>query len=509
MACGCGCGGSGPCEAVKLPKGKQGNLGPPGTAATIAVGTVTTVAPGDPATVTNSGSSSAAVFDFEIPQGDIGQGSYTTITSGWIVPGVGGVAGPLTVLNTDWASVGQPVWVNGFGTFEIASIPTPTTVTLTNLTATPGGIVPFNTLMAAGGEPGGEGPAGPNPFTITTADFLQPAVNATVNVSVVYGDWAALNQPIFVSAGGTYLVTGTGSTTLQLQNTGAVGNNLPGATIMSGAAVSPGGRPGENGDDGLPGDPGHTPETTSGTANPNNADGEDGDVYMHKVNGGRIQWYVKSGGFWSALVTGVAIWNRLLGTGASDPNGLGLIANINDTYHTQIGATQTIWIYTGLNWVPSLQWTSGGGGGSSDLPTAASLSANIPGVGQDMGTLTWALRRFIGVVPLSATHTIPGATYQYDMTYAEINLSVQANVVLNINGAYTANGVHRLRMSNPTASPVTITYSASAWQANQGVSYPVSLSASGDPGDNATIIFEMHEGRPTITDVIANVSIIP
>ena len=39
------------------------------TAATIAVGTVTTGEPGTNATVTNSGTSSAAVFDFSIPRG--------------------------------------------------------------------------------------------------------------------------------------------------------------------------------------------------------------------------------------------------------------------------------------------------------------------------------------------------------------------------------------------------------------------------------------------------------
>ena len=46
--------------------------GAPGAAATISVGSVTTVNPGDPATVVNSGTSSAAVFDFEIPEGDPG-----------------------------------------------------------------------------------------------------------------------------------------------------------------------------------------------------------------------------------------------------------------------------------------------------------------------------------------------------------------------------------------------------------------------------------------------------
>jgi len=49
-----------------IPEGLKGDTG---DAATIAVGTVTTVAAGTPATVTNVGTSGAAIFDFEIPQG--------------------------------------------------------------------------------------------------------------------------------------------------------------------------------------------------------------------------------------------------------------------------------------------------------------------------------------------------------------------------------------------------------------------------------------------------------
>lgn len=52
--------------------GAQGETGPAGAAATIAVGTVTTGVPGSSATVTNSGTSSAAVFNFTIPRGEQG-----------------------------------------------------------------------------------------------------------------------------------------------------------------------------------------------------------------------------------------------------------------------------------------------------------------------------------------------------------------------------------------------------------------------------------------------------
>ena len=51
---------------------KLSAVGPTGPAATVAVGTVTTGAVGSSATVTNSGTSSAAVFDFSIPRGATG-----------------------------------------------------------------------------------------------------------------------------------------------------------------------------------------------------------------------------------------------------------------------------------------------------------------------------------------------------------------------------------------------------------------------------------------------------
>lgn len=67
------------------PTGATGPAGPAGTSATIAVGTVTTGAAGSSATVTNSGTASAAVFDFSIPQGAQG------------VQGIQGVQGPAGV----------------------------------------------------------------------------------------------------------------------------------------------------------------------------------------------------------------------------------------------------------------------------------------------------------------------------------------------------------------------------------------------------------------------------
>jgi hypothetical protein len=62
------------------PAGATGATGAAGAAATIAVGTVTTGAPGTAATVTNSGTTSSAVFDFQIPRGDPGSGTGASVT---------------------------------------------------------------------------------------------------------------------------------------------------------------------------------------------------------------------------------------------------------------------------------------------------------------------------------------------------------------------------------------------------------------------------------------------
>jgi hypothetical protein len=59
-------------QGAKGDTGNTGATGATGAAATVAVGSVTTGAPGSGATVINVGTSSAAVFDFSIPRGDQG-----------------------------------------------------------------------------------------------------------------------------------------------------------------------------------------------------------------------------------------------------------------------------------------------------------------------------------------------------------------------------------------------------------------------------------------------------
>ena len=95
--------------------GQDGASGAPGQAATIAVGTTTTGAAGTNASVTNSGTSSAAVFNFTIPRGDTGaagqdgrdgnDGAAATITVGSTTTGAAGSSASVTNSGTSSAAV--------------------------------------------------------------------------------------------------------------------------------------------------------------------------------------------------------------------------------------------------------------------------------------------------------------------------------------------------------------------------------------------------------------------
>lgn len=93
-------------------KGEQGIPGPagsPGAAATIAVGSTQTGNPGTSASVVNSGTSSAAVLDFTIPRGDKGEqgnpGSAATVAVGTVTTGLPGTSATVTNVGTSSAAV--------------------------------------------------------------------------------------------------------------------------------------------------------------------------------------------------------------------------------------------------------------------------------------------------------------------------------------------------------------------------------------------------------------------
>lgn len=102
-------------QGVQGPQGPQGEVGPTGPAgadgqaATIQIGTVTTGAAGTQATVTNTGTANAAVFNFTIPQGVAGQNGADG------APGAQGPAGPAGTNGTN----GADATINGVNTLTL------------------------------------------------------------------------------------------------------------------------------------------------------------------------------------------------------------------------------------------------------------------------------------------------------------------------------------------------------------------------------------------------------
>jgi hypothetical protein len=90
-------------------KNYKGATGAQGDAATIAVGTVTTLAAEADATVVNSGTSGAAVFDFGIPEGIQGEqgvpGTGVSITGPWDDEVTYGVGAQASLLGDSWVSL--------------------------------------------------------------------------------------------------------------------------------------------------------------------------------------------------------------------------------------------------------------------------------------------------------------------------------------------------------------------------------------------------------------------
>ena len=137
------------------PQGPSGPPGTPGTSATVDVGTTTTVPFGDPATVTNSGTTSAAIFDFEIPQGEQGvQGD----------PGSSGTAATIDVNSTTTGAPGSDASVTNVGTTSAA-------------------LLDFTIPRGDKGDPGDDGAPG----TAATVD-------AGTTTTVPYGDPATVTN---------------------------------------------------------------------------------------------------------------------------------------------------------------------------------------------------------------------------------------------------------------------------------------------------------------------------
>lgn len=119
---------------------------------------------------------------------------------------------------------------------------------------------------------------GQGAFTTTTAAYTQPAVSATVTVSVQSSAWLAVGS-LVRTPGGDYEVTALPtSTSVTLQNLGYPGAASPGAMVASGSSVTATGARGADGADGAAGAAG-----AAGTNGTNGADGINGSIVVDLV----------------------------------------------------------------------------------------------------------------------------------------------------------------------------------------------------------------------------------
>lgn len=92
------------------------------------------------------------------------------------------------------------------------------------------------------GIDGTNGTDGADAYSITAANYTQPAVSATVSVTVDRTDWMAAGQNIYISTGGYYSISSiTDGTHVVVTNLGSTGNAAPAVVVASGKKFTPSG----------------------------------------------------------------------------------------------------------------------------------------------------------------------------------------------------------------------------------------------------------------------------
>ena len=221
------------------PQGPAGAQGDPGTAATIVVGVTDTGAPGTYASVNNSGTSSAAVFNFVIPQGATGaQG--TQGATGPAGPGVAAGGNTNQVLAKINGLDYQTQWITLAGTGTVTSVDASGGTTGFSFTGGPitssGTLTLGGTLGVANGGTGATTLTGyliGNGTSAVTASSTIPttALSGTVTNAQLANSAITINGNS-VSLGGSTTVTAVNPFAL------TISTGLSGTTYNGSAAVT-------------------------------------------------------------------------------------------------------------------------------------------------------------------------------------------------------------------------------------------------------------------------------
>lgn len=192
----------------------------------------------------NCGCSCATPENVSIP-GVAGENAFTETTASFVVPALGDEV-QISVISSEFAVVGQALFIEGAGIFIVVSKPNVTSIILeySNIDSNTesGSTIPSGSQVSPGGTPGANGEDGQNAFTLTTADFTVPAIGATVSIAVASSLFLTVGQNVFIEDAGYFEVTAKAdSTHFTAEYLDYAGNTHATDNIASGSSVSVGG----------------------------------------------------------------------------------------------------------------------------------------------------------------------------------------------------------------------------------------------------------------------------
>lgn len=192
------------------------------------------------------GTSCCAVPQTQNVPGVQGQNAFTFTTASFVVPALGAQV-TISVINSDWVSLGQTIFIEGAGTFTVSNINSSTSVLLTyqnvsSNTAT-GNTIAAGAEVSPAGIPGAGGINGTNAFTVVGGGSPNtPAKGGSIIVPVADSTWIVVGQDVFVENSGYYLVTAkTDTTHFTGTYLNVFANTNSGNAIAAGSGVGPAG----------------------------------------------------------------------------------------------------------------------------------------------------------------------------------------------------------------------------------------------------------------------------